>query len=88
MCGNAKGSYGNTALITASQKGWLDVVQALLAANADVNAKDQDVLTALDWASASGPPRCGATPQECRRSGGWQTKTVFALNVCPLQSLS
>ena len=50
---NAKMSNGATALMTASQNGHLDVVQALLDKGADVNAKTSDGSTALS-ATAGG----------------------------------
>ena len=40
---------GATALMVASDNGHLDVVQALLAKGAEVNARDNDGLTALMW---------------------------------------
>jgi uncharacterized protein len=51
---NAKADNGGTALIQASQNGHLEVVRALLAANADVNAKLADGFTALMIASEKG----------------------------------
>src|ERR1019366_5180647 len=51
---NAKMSNGATALMTASQNGHLDVVQALLDKGADVNAKMNDGWTALMYSSDSG----------------------------------
>ena len=37
----AQDAYERTALIWASQKGYLDVVMALVAISADLNAKDR-----------------------------------------------
>jgi serine/threonine-protein phosphatase 6 regulatory ankyrin repeat subunit B len=52
---NAKASSGYTALMAASQNGHLEVVQALLAAKADANAKSRDDgTTALIIASQKG----------------------------------
>jgi ankyrin repeat protein len=45
----------------AVMSGRVDVVQALLAKGADVNAKDESGLTALMWASRN------ATSMLCRR---------------------
>ena len=45
---------GNTALIIASQRGYLDIVKALIAAGADVNAASKDGNTALTVASSNG----------------------------------
>src|ERR1019366_2622233 len=52
---NAIASSGYTALMAASQNGHLEVVQALLAAKADANAKSRDDgTTALIIASQKG----------------------------------
>jgi uncharacterized protein len=51
---NARASNGATALIVASYNGHLEVVQALLAKEADVNAERNDGRTALDAATAGG----------------------------------
>ena len=53
---NAKLGDGVTALMVAAAKGDQDVVQALLAASADVNAKMSNGSTALMAASRKGPP--------------------------------
>ena len=45
-----------TALMTACFRGDRDVVQALLAKGADVNAETNDGQTALDAAKAGGRP--------------------------------
>jgi ankyrin repeat protein len=47
-----------TPLMVASRKGWLEVVRALLAAGADVNAKQTlfPLYTALVWASQDDHP--------------------------------
>jgi len=47
---------GWTALISASAAGHREVVQALLAAQAEVNAKENHGATALEFASAQGHP--------------------------------
>jgi ankyrin repeat protein len=48
---NARSADGHTALIAALEQGYLEVMQALLAAKADVNAKRSDGATALSVAS-------------------------------------
>jgi ankyrin repeat protein len=45
---------GGTALFLASQNGHLEVIQALLAKGAEINAKTDDGRTALDVATAKG----------------------------------
>jgi hypothetical protein len=47
---NAKGKWGWTPLHTAAWEGHADVVAALIANGADVNAKDNDGKTPLHWA--------------------------------------
>ena len=49
---NASGTNGYTALLVAALEGHPEVVRALLAAKADVNAKRGDGATALMFASA------------------------------------
>jgi len=49
---DAKGSWGQAALILAAGRGHLDIVQALLDRGADVNAKDASGKTALMHVSA------------------------------------
>ena len=53
---NAAGRGGLTALMTASFRGDIDVVEALLAKGADVNAEMADGRTALDAAKEGGRP--------------------------------
>ena len=57
---NAKGYYGETALIAASEYGPLEVVQALLDQRADVNAKTRDGRIASDLAIKAGYADIGA----------------------------
>ena len=47
---NAKNRYGRTALMEAARKGHLAVVEALLAAGADVHERNKFGQTAADWA--------------------------------------
>src|SRR5262249_8343534 len=47
---NLIGMFPNSPLFVAVQFGDPDVTRALLASGADINEKDQDGLTALDWA--------------------------------------
>ena len=54
LWGALHGGKVMTALITASMNGQLDVVQALIAANADINDKEYQGVTALVWASWRG----------------------------------
>ncbi len=50
----SKDSDGMTALHWASARGHKDIMELLLASNADVNAKDSAEWTPLHWASAEG----------------------------------
>lgn len=52
---NAKGPMGNwTALHAASGRGHVSVVEALIDAQADLQARDHDRRTPLDWAQCAG----------------------------------
>jgi hypothetical protein len=53
---NVKGQSGITALIEAANCNMLDAVKALIAAGADVNAKDQDQFGNTPLKSARGNP--------------------------------
>jgi ankyrin repeat protein len=48
--------YGNTPLKIASVQGDTTLVEALLAAGADVNARNEDDMTALHYAVSQGHP--------------------------------
>jgi ankyrin repeat protein len=48
---NAKGKWGETALMLASEHGRTEAVKALIEAKADVNAKDKEGHTALMFAA-------------------------------------
>ena len=62
---NAKNDYLQTALHSSASNGWIDVIEELIAANADTNAKDKDGKTPLDCAKddktrealKKGPPK-------------------------------
>jgi ankyrin repeat protein len=43
---------GSTPLLTATTRGWTDVMKELVSYGVDINAKDSDGLTALDYALA------------------------------------
>ncbi|MEJ1964151.1 MAG: ankyrin repeat domain-containing protein [Gammaproteobacteria bacterium] len=43
---------GSTPLLTATSRGWTDVMKELVSYGVDINAKDSDGLTALDYALA------------------------------------
>ncbi|ARU62771.1 hypothetical protein CBW65_18695 [Tumebacillus avium] len=51
---DARGEYGETALIAAAYKGHLQMVEYLLQAGADPDAKDDTWMTALRGATANG----------------------------------
>ncbi len=56
---DAKDDLGNTPLINAAKEyrfGMPDVVRSLLNHNADLEAKDQNGMTALHWAASIGNP--------------------------------
>lgn len=50
---NAATEDGRTALMSAAMHGWVEVVRALIAANAKLNTKDRDGRLAIDYASPS-----------------------------------
>lgn len=59
---------GRTPLMLAAMQGWSDVVSQLLAAHADVNARDKDGRLAIDYADSSD----AATLSLLRRAGSPQ----------------
>jgi len=48
---NAKDKYGRTALMEAAYWGYVDAVKMLIEAGADIDAKSDQGMTALDFAS-------------------------------------
>jgi ankyrin repeat protein len=54
---NARGVDGDTALMGAAYRGWSALAEVLAAARADLDAADQDDMTAIDYAMGRYKPR-------------------------------
>ncbi len=64
----AKDNGGFTPLMVASYEGHLDIARLLIERGADMEAKDYDGKTALDWARGKGQTAVVACLEEAARS--------------------